>query len=126
VPYCIGGAPTAEEYTLTANEVIKESFILAETPIPAASLLHPTGDVEAATLALAGALLFGLSARRRRSARRLTLALFTVVTLASLSAIGGCGGGRPGLTPGIYAYTITATEPSTGATMSTTANVTVP
>jgi hypothetical protein len=54
------------------------------------------------------------------------LALFALGTLTGLAGIGACGGSSEAVTPGTYAYAITATDGETGTSVSTTIYVEVP
>jgi hypothetical protein len=95
-------------------------------PAPA-SLLHRPASGGAAGLALAGVLLFGLGFDfRRRPARWFTLLLLAAGVLAGVAGIAACGGSGNAMTPGTWPYTVTGIDSVTGATASTTANVTVP
>jgi hypothetical protein len=109
IPYCGGGPAFA--FDLTADETVNGNLALTPFGVPA-------------PLA-AGALLVGLALRRRRKVGWPTLALVLAGTLASLGEVIGCSGGNSGMTPGTYAYTITATDAKTNVVVSTTANVTV-
>jgi hypothetical protein len=109
VPDCGGGPAFAID--LNANEAVNGNLILTPygVPVPLA----------------AGALVVGLALRRRRTVGWPTFALLLAGTMASLGEVIGCGAGTSGMTPGIYAYAITATDAKTNAVVSTTANVTV-
>jgi len=87
--------------------------------------LNRRGHELATGLALAGALLSGLGLGRR-GLRWLTLTLFAFCTLFALAGISACGGNNNYVTPGTYAYTVTATDVATSATVTATFNVTVP
>ncbi len=109
VPTCGGGPLRA--YDLAANQMIQTSLPLV-----------PYGEPVPASI-VAGALLLGVGLRRRR--RRVWW--FAPALLGSLAGFGGmigCGGG-PGMTPGAYTYTITATDLKTNVVVSTTAGVIV-
>jgi len=71
----------------------------------------------AAGLALAGVLLFGVSARRRRVRTMLGLFALLVLLTAGVSSCGGSGGssgggGSPGTTAGTYTVTVTGSSGS--------------
>jgi hypothetical protein len=108
IPDCGGGPVFA--LNLTADEKATGNLVLTPygVPVPLAS----------------GALLIGLALRRRKIGWP-TLALVLACTLASLGEVVGCGSGTSGMTPGTYAYTLTATDAKTNVVVSTTANVTV-
>jgi hypothetical protein len=76
-------------------------------------------------LALAGALLLGFGFRRR-AVRWHTLTMLAVGTLADLAGISACGANNDVVTPGTYAYTITATDVNTSVSVTTSVDVTVP
>jgi hypothetical protein len=63
---------------------------------------------------------------RRRAARWFTLILLTLTALAGLAGISACGGNNSVVTPGTYAYTITAADVNTGETVNASVNLTVP
>lgn len=143
VPYCSntgevaspgasgsGAVPVVPPYTLTANEVVTGNVAFYNSVLPCSnpcpvSLPRRGGRGVARGLALAGALLLGFGFRRR-AARWLTLTLLAVGTLAGLAGISACGANSNAVTPGIYAYTITATDINTSVSVNTTINVTVP
>jgi hypothetical protein len=125
VPICGGGGP-ALTYSLTANQVVTGIIGLINSCSPClVRLPHRRSRGLTPGLALAGALLlrFGF---RRRAARWLTIALLAVGLLAGLAGISACGGNSSGVTPGNYAYTITATDVRTSVSVTTSVNVTVP
>lgn len=125
LPYCGGGR--AFEITLAANATVKSEVGLTATPVPlapVASRLNLPGHGSRDAWAFAGVLLLGFGFRRRRI-RWLSILLLSLVTLVGLSGLTACGG-TPTLTPGTYAFTVTATDMANSATVSTTANVTVP
>ena len=125
VPYC-GGSVALPAYTLTANQVVTENISLFNEPVPMpVSLPRRGGHGLAPGLALASALLLGFGFRRR-AARWLMLMLLAAGTLAGLVGIGACGANNTAVTPGTYAYTITATDINTNASVNTAFNVTVP
>lgn len=96
------------------------------TPVPApVSVPHRQGHAPAGGLALAGALLLGWGLRRRAS-RWLVVGLLAVGALAGLAGISACMGYGSGFTPGTFPYTITGTDTSTNASVSSTFMVTVP
>lgn len=137
VPYCgdmgaVGTAavPVQPPITLTANEVVTGTFSFINAPVPCtnpcpANLPRHRGHGLAQGLALAGALLLGFGFRRR-AAHWLTLFLLAAGTLASLAGISACGANNNVVTPGTYAYTLTATDVSTAASVSSSFNLTVP
>jgi hypothetical protein len=126
LPIC--GSPTAPtQYTLTANQTVKGSVTLLPYPVPspASRLAVPSHEAEAAW-AFAGALLLGFGFRRRRF-RWPALLVLAAGALIGLTGVGACGGGgTETLTPGTYAYVVTATDTGTDATANVTVNVTVP
>ena len=109
VPIC--GEGPLKAYSLTADGAVTNTLALLPygSPVPVA----------------ASALLFGFGLWRKRKVRWPTLALVLMGSLVILGGFLGCGGGTPGMTPGTYAYTVTATDLKTNASVSTTANVTV-
>jgi len=135
LPYCgngIAGAaiPAQPPITLTANEVVTGTIPFFNSPVPCSnpcpvSLPRRANHGLAQNLALAGALLLGFGFGRRTQ-RFLTLILFALGTLACLAGISACGGNNSVVTPGIYAYAITATDINTAASVTTSVNVTVP
>jgi hypothetical protein len=125
LPWCEGPV-NPPPFGLTANETLSETFLLSATPgsgVP--SVLHRVPQGGAASLALAGVLLVGVGFRRR-VAHWVRLTLLAVLALTSLVTTSACGGYSNTLTPGTYAYTITAWDLNTNESVSTTANVTVP
>lgn len=124
LPYC-GGGP-AFQITLAANATYKGAVGLTPGPVPlaAASRLNLPGRGPDAGWAFVAALVLGLGFTRRK-ARWLSVLLLTVGPLAGLTAINACGG-SPTLTPGTYAYTLTAYDMNTNVTASTVVKVTVP
>jgi hypothetical protein len=88
-------------------------------------LLFALSFVVSSSPALAGALLLGF-AFRLRAAPRLTLTLIAAGALAGLAGISACGGNSDAVTPGTYAYTISATDVSTAVSVTTSVNVVVP
>jgi hypothetical protein len=136
VPYCgdIGNGaavvPVQPPITLTANEVVSGTVSFINSPAPCSnpcpvSLPRRGGHGLAPGVALAGVLLFGFGLRRR-AARWLTLMLFALGILAGLAAISACGANNTVVTPGTYAYTLTATDINTNVSVTTPVNVTVP
>jgi hypothetical protein len=136
VPYCTGGfpgpaaVPAQPPITLTADEVVTGTVPFYNAPVPCSnpcpvSLPHRDSHKLAQGIALAGALVLGFGFRRR-AARRLTLMLLAVGTLAGLAGISACGANNSVVTPGTYAYTITATDVNTAVAVNTSVNVTVP
>ena len=124
LPYC-GGGP-AYRITLNANATAKGAIGLSAGPAPLApAALNRSGHGAEVAWALASVPLIG-SGFWRRKARWLSILLLSAGALAGLTGLDACAGGPPTLTPGTYAYTITAADASTNATASTTVNVTVP
>ena len=131
VPFCdLSPGPVRPAYTLTANQVVTGSIPLQNyippcNPCPV-SLPHRGGHGLAPGLALAGALLLGFGFRRR-AARWLTMTLLAVGALAGVAGISACGGGNSSVvTPGTYAYTVTAVDTNTAVSVTASINVTVP
>lgn len=128
LPYCGTGGPVAVVYNLSANATINETLNLSAVPVPLVDgRLNRSSHGAEAAWAFVGVLLFGFSFRRRR-ARWITLPLLAAAMLAGFMGLDACGGGNGGqtLTPGTYAYTITATDIHTQVSASTTINITVP
>lgn len=136
VPFCgdgipgFGAIPVQPPITLAANEVVTGTISFYNFPVPCSnpcpvSLPHRRGHGLAPGFALAGALLLGFGFRRR-AARWFTLTLLAVGALAGLAGISACGGNNSVVTPGTYAYTVSATDVNTSATVTATFNVTVP
>ncbi len=137
LPQCnYTGSPIAPPpYTLTANGTVRGSLSLVAYIPPCSSpcpvKLQPRPRQRGAVnLALSGALLLGLGFRRR-AARWLALALFAAGMLAELAGVIACGAGSiDDLSPGIFAYTVSATQSGTtrsqAMVVNTTVNVTVP
>ena len=124
LPYCGGGAVLTEK--LTASETVTGVVGMHGTPVPApVSVPHRQGHAPAGGLALAGALLLGWGLRRRAS-RWLVVGLLAVGALAGLAGISACMGYGSGFTPGTFPYTITGTDTTTNASVSSTFMVTVP
>ena len=133
------GLQPVQDYPLAANGTATGSLsLVAEitpcNPCPASLQIQPRrqgvpGHRRPVSLALAGALVLALGLRRR-AARWLTLTLLLACMLAGLAGIGACGNNGKTLTPGIYAYTITAYGTPTGMTLTqtetTTVSITVP
>jgi hypothetical protein len=137
VPYCGAGVagnaaiPVLPPITLTANEVVTGSVDFYNAPVPCsnpcpASLPRHRGYGQATGLALAGALLLGFGSRRK-AARWFALTLLAVCALAGLAGISACSGGNNNVvTPGTYAYTISATDIKTSVSVTASINVIVP
>ena len=136
MPYCgsvgVGTAaiPVQPPITLTANEVVTGTVSFINFPVPCSnpcpvSLPRHVGHRLPQGLALAGALLLGFGFRRR-AARWLTLSLFALCAFFAFAGISACGGNNSVVTPGTYAYTVTATDVNTSVAVNTTVNVTVP
>ena len=135
-PYCgngvagSGAIPAQPPITLTANEVVTGTIYFYNVPVPCSnpcpvSLPRRGGHGLPQGLALAGALLLGFGFRPR-AARWLTLTLFALCAFFALAGISACGGNNNVVTPGTYAYTITATDINTSAFVNASVNVTVP
>jgi hypothetical protein len=129
IPYC-GGGPLAA-IPVTGGQ----TFTGAVTLYPFGSAVplsqHRTNGEgsSAAVLSLAGALLFGFGFKRRGSRDFIGL-LVAICAFAILPIISACAIGN-GMTPGTYAYTITAANEASltsppAQIASTTINVTVP
>jgi len=96
-----------------------------QTPPPEpASLLNRSGRA-ATGMALAAMLFIGFGVRRL-AARWLTLVVLAIIAFGGLAAISACGGNGNSMTPGVYSYSVTATDSTTGNTASTTISVTIP
>jgi hypothetical protein len=123
LPYLEIGGP-ARDYVLTANGTLTGSLgVLSAIPVPVPVRWNIKGHGERAIWSVAGALLLGLGLRRRRAlATHLSLAVAILIGLTGMSACGG----PPTLTPGIYTYTLTASENNTALSASTQVTVTVP
>jgi hypothetical protein len=127
-PGCTG-VPVLPPITLTANQQVTGSipffapYCTNGDPCPV-SLPRRGGHGLAPGLALAGALLLGFGIRRR-AARWLTLTLLAVGALAGLAGIGACAN-NSAMTPGTYAYTISATDVNTEVSQTASINVIVP
>jgi len=125
LPWCQGPV-NPPPFSLTANETLSETFLLSATPGSGVqSFLHRAPYRGPASLVLAGVLLFGVGFRRR-VARWVRFTLLAVCALTGLMSTSACGGYSNTLTPGTYAYTLTAWDLNTNESVSTTANVTVP
>jgi hypothetical protein len=139
VPFCSPGMPSAttpaisaavpaivEAFTLTAGQAVNGTVTFYNFPYPvSASLPRPANHKLAQSLALAGVLLVGFGFRRK-SWHFLSLTLLALGMLAVMSGISACGGSNSLVTPGTYAYTISATDINTAASVNTSVNVTVP
>jgi hypothetical protein len=134
LPLCGQPSPIADPdvLTLAADGTVQGSFPLLTTFPPPCSGACPIRLDRprrrfASGLALAGALLVGLSLGfRRRVARWFVLMLLIFGTLAGLSGISACGGTGGGtLTPGVWPYVVEAVGQD-AASASVTINVTVP
>jgi hypothetical protein len=136
IPYCGDGyaagaaVPVTPPISLTANQAVTGTVPFFNAPVPCSnpcpvSLPRHGGHGLAQGLALAGALLLGFGFRRR-AASWLTLTLLAVGTLAGLEGISACGGSNNVVTPGTYAYTITATDVNTAVSKTASINVTAP
>jgi len=139
VPFCGPGIPSAATpavsaavpailalFTLTAGQAVNGTVAFYNFPFPvSASLAHPVNHKLAQGLALAGVLLVGFGFRRK-APRWLAVILFALGTLASLAGISACGANNSAVTPGTYAYTISATDINNAVSVTTSVNVTVP
>lgn len=132
VPFCdLSVGPARPPYTLTANLVVTGIIPLVNASPPCTDvcpviLPHHRSHRFAPSLALAGMLLVGFGFRRRR-ARWLALMLVAAGALAGLAGITACGGANTNVvTPGTYAYTVSATDVKTSVSITTSINVTVP
>lgn len=138
VPFCGPGIPSAATpavsaavpailalFTLTAGQAVNGTVAFYNFPFPvSASLAHPVNHKLAQGLALAGVLVgFGF---RRKAPRWLAVILFALGTLAGLAGISACGANNSAVTPGTYAYTISATDINNAVSVTTSVNVTVP
>ena len=113
VPICTYGpvhAPTPVNAGQTVTGMIY--FYPSGSGIPADS--QRRGDAPVAGLALAGLLMLGIGVRR--GARGwLALTMLLAGTLAGVVGISACdGGSMSGMTPGTYAYTLTAGNEASG------------
>ncbi len=130
LPVC-GESAVAQAYTLTANGTVQGTIGLSATfcstsnPSACPVKLDRKRPGFGAGFALAGALLLGLGFRRRR-VRSFTFMLLAAGMLAGIVGITSCSGGSNTLTPGVWPYTVTATDLSTGDYTSTSITVTVP
>jgi len=136
--YTGGGAVAAPPYSLTANGTVTGSLNLVSYIPPCSNpcpVKMPRGPSHrrAASLALAGALVIGLGIRWKAMCRPM-LTWIAFGALAVLAGMSACGGGNT-LTPGTFAYTVTASQAGaitcsanacTALTANTTVNVTVP
>jgi hypothetical protein len=131
LPLCPMTPPVV--YTVTAGETLtgQIDFYPYGSPIPVGLHRMPSrsSHLPAASLAFAGALIFGFGLRSR-ARRWLALILLATGMLAGLAGISGCIPGNP-MTPGTYQYTIsadwTASSPAILSAQTTTnISVTVP
>jgi hypothetical protein len=147
LPLC-GNGVVVVPYTLPANGTVTGSLDLVSYIPPCNNACpvkfvspRPRGAVNlalgggpqsprrrgAASLAVAGVVLLGFGFRRK--ARQLRLLLLVVGIMAGLSGIGCGSGNHSTLTPGTFAYTISAVEVTTdnpSLVVNTTVNVTIP
>jgi hypothetical protein len=135
VPSCGYGAAGAAAISieppriaLAANQVVTGTVPFSN-PVPCSghcvTSARSGGHGLEQSLALAGVFLLGMGSWRRPG-RFLTLTLLALGGLAALAGISACGGNNSVVTPGTYAYTITATDINTAATVNASVNVTVP
>jgi hypothetical protein len=111
---------------LSANQVVTGKISLYNFPGPkSVSLPSRKGQRLSSGLALAGLFLFGFGIRRR-PARWLTMTLLAAGALGGLAGISACGANNSVVTPGTYAYTITAMDMNTNVRVITSVNVMVP
>jgi hypothetical protein len=132
LPIC-GVGPIAG-FPVTAGQSITGGFSIAPwgTPIPAASTsTHATTAslAPASSYILAGALLLGFTFLRN-SRRWFYMTLIAAGALSIAAGLSSCGGNSNGSMPGVYPYTVTATDlvnvtGSTGPIATTTVMVTV-
>ena len=126
-PVC-GGGPVVP-ITLAANGtatgyVNLEAYVYF--PPNTGSIPFSEKPGRAARWAMAGVLTLGLASRRKRlpKSRHLILAFGMLIGLAGMS---GCGGGPETLTPGVYTYTVNASEyGNSSISATTTVKLTVP
>lgn len=87
------------------------------TPIPVSLHGSPASRsrAPASGLLLAGAFLLGFTLRRK-SRRWFSLILVAAGTLSIAAGLSACGTNSNGPTPGVYSYTVTATDESSGVT----------
>ncbi len=123
LPYC-GGSTAPAAITVPANGAASGMLPLFAFPVPSPVKLNRTRKGLATGLALAGALLLGFGFRRHK-ARWFALMLLALGTLAVMAGISACGSSNT-LTPGVWPYTVSATDTNTLVTVSATFNVTVP
>jgi hypothetical protein len=135
VPSCNYGAaevvapgPVPPPITLTTNQVVTGTVAFFN-PVPCSGRCGGSARREGhgleQSLALAGVFLLGVGSWRR-SGRFLTLTLLALGLLNVMSGISACGGNNSVVTPGTYAYTISATDINTDVSVTTSINVTVP
>jgi hypothetical protein len=127
-PVC-GGGPVSPPVMLAANATATGSVNL-ETyvyfPPKSAALQKNPGAARGVSLALAGCLMLGLSLRRRNKLK-CSYPAIAVATLVALGGITACSSGPETLTPGVYSYTLSASEVgNSAAPVTTTLKVTVP
>lgn len=130
-PVCGGGSVTsfvlAAKATVTGNASLMAYVYF---PPKASSRLNIQRPVEGTNWALAGVLMLGFGLQRRRArwfGNRASLLLLAGGMLIGLTGISACSAGPETLTPGVYAYTVTATDQNdTSSSVSTTVQVTVP
>lgn len=124
-----GGGPSGVPIALAANATAAgNSGLMAYVYFPpkASSKLNLERPGGGTSWALAGVLMLGFGLHRRR-ARRSGILLLAVGMLIGLMGISACSAGPETLTPGVYTYTLNASEENnTSFSASTTVQVTVP
>jgi len=127
IPTCVYG-PLHAPAPVTIGQTVTGSidFYPYGSAIPATA--QRMGSAWPAGGILAASLLLGF---RRKMPRWLVAAVLAVAGVAGAASITGCAGGGNGMTPGTYAYTLTASNEATpniplAAAATTTISVTIP